>query len=229
MTDSAQVTEGLVTVYQLDLNRLGGPIYYFASAQDFERDIFWGGQQYSPLPMEASGFEYTTRGTIPQPSVTISNLYGAGNLLLSEYKGLVGAALIRILTLARFLDDGATPDPGAFIQRDSYVVAQKTSHTAVAIIFKLASRMDQEGTLLPRRQILRDVCSHVYRIWNPATASFDYTKATCPYTGSLYFNTSDAPSTAQADQCSRSFTGCSKRFGSLPLPARFFPGVGKLK
>ena len=97
--------------------------------------------------------------------------------MLDSYNGLVGADLVRILTLRRFLDDGDTPDPLAFITRDKFVVAQKTSHNAVAIAFKLAPRMDVEGTQLPRRQILRDVCSHVYRIWNAATGAFDYSRA----------------------------------------------------
>lgn len=224
---TALATLQLVTLYQLDCGRLGGPIFYFASAQDFEREITWGGQTYTPLPMEASGFEYTTRGAIPQPMITISNIYGAGNLLLSSYKGLVGASVARILTLARFLDDGETPDPDAYIQRDVYVVAQKMSHNAATIVFKLTSRMDQEGTNLPRRVILRDICSHTYRFWDGA--AFDYSKATCPYTGPLLLDTSDLPTSAANDQCSRTMRGCTKRFGTLPLPARFFPGVGRVK
>ena len=151
------VTEGLITLYQLDTTRIkpgDGQIYYFASATDADTSIFWGGQEYAPLPMEATGFEMTTRGAIPQPNVTISNLFGAGNLLLDTYNGLIGATLIRILTLRRFLDDGATPDSGAYISRDVFVVAQKTSHNAMIIVFKLAARIDQEGTQLPRRQIL---------------------------------------------------------------------------
>lgn len=229
MADSQLVTTGLLTLYQLDTTRLGGPIFYFCSAEDFEHDITWGGQLYSPLPMEAQGFELTTRGAFPQPNVTISNLYGAGNLLLDEYNGLVGADLVRILTLRRFLDDGDTPDPLAFITRDKFVVAQKTSHTAVAIAFKLATRMDVEGTQLPRRQLLRDVCSHTYRFWNSTTGAFDYSLASCPYTGDPSFDVTDAPTDPQHDQCSRTYNGCTRRFGNGVLPARFFPGVGKVK
>jgi lambda family phage minor tail protein L len=66
-------------------------MFYFTSAEDAETVITWGGQQYAALPMDASGFDMTTRGAIPQPNVTISNLFGAGNLLLDAYKGLIGA------------------------------------------------------------------------------------------------------------------------------------------
>jgi lambda family phage minor tail protein L len=221
-------TDGLITLYELDLTRLGGPKYFFSSAGDIDTDIFWGGQIYTPLPMEATGFEYTTRGAIPQPTVTMSNLFGAGNLLLDSYKGLIGADLIRILTLRRFLDDGETPDAAAYITRDVFVVAQKTSHNAVAIAFKLASRIDQQGTQLPRRQIMRDVCSHIYRYWDPALGYVNYSKATCPYTGGAAFNVSDQPTTWENDVCSRRRTGCQARFIDV-LPGRFFPGVGLTK
>jgi lambda family phage minor tail protein L len=229
MSDSQLVTEGLITLFQLDTTRLGGQLFYFTSAQDFDHEIIWGGQPYVPLPMEASGFELNTKGALPQPNITISNIYGAGNLLVDSYDGLVGAEVVRILTLRRFLDDGETPDPLAYITRDRFVVAQKTSHSALAIVFKLAARWDVEGTQLPRRQILRDVCTHTYRYFNPVTLAFDYSHASCPYAGALFFDIDDHPTTAEHDQCSRSMTGCTRRFASQVLPARFFPGVGKVK
>jgi lambda family phage minor tail protein L len=224
-----QSVGGRLTLWQLDTTTLGGPVFFFTSAEDFEHQIYWGGQLYSALPMEASGFEVTTRGAIPTPSISLSNLFGAGNLLLDSYKGLVGAEVVRIQTLRRFLDDGETPDPQAYISRDKYVVAQKTSHTAVAIAFKLASRMDVEGTQLPRRQILRDVCTHIYRAWDPVAGAFVYQRASCPYTGTAYFDTRNRPTDAAHDQCSRNLLGCQLRFPGQVLPARFFPGVGKVK
>lgn len=231
MTDSQLVTQGLITLYQLDTRPISkdGRVFYFDSAADFETEIVWGGQAYSPLPMDATGFEMTTSGPIPQPNVTISNMFGAGNLLLMSYNGLVGAELIRILTLRRFLDDGSTPDPTAYITRDKFVVAQKTSHNALAIVFKLAARFDQEGTQLPRRQILRDVCTHVYRAWNPTLGVFDYSKASCPYSGGGAWDATNTPTDYAHDACSRTIVGCSLRFGGGLLPARFFPGVGKVK
>jgi len=223
-----QVVEGLITLWQLDTTRLGGPVFYFTSAETFDRAIVWGGQPYTALPMDAQGFEINTSGTLPQPTITFSNLYGAANLLLDSYKGLVGADLTRILTLERFLDDGSTPDVNAYITRDVFTVAQKSTHNAVAVTFKLAARMDQEGTQLPKRQILRDVCGRIYRIWD--VDHFDYSKADCPYAGSALFDRNDAPTAiSSADACSHTLTGCQRRFGAAPLPAYFFPGVGRIK
>jgi len=223
------IVEGLITLYQLDTARLGGPVHYFGSAEDISSQIIWGGNEYIGLPMEATGFEMTSKGALPQPSITIANLYGAGNTLLDTYNGLIGAEVTRILTLRRFLDDGATPDPNAFITRDKFVVSQKTSHNAVAIVFKLASRMDHEGTQLPRRLLMRDLCTHTYRIWVVETQSFDYSHASCPYTGPNNFDTNDGGTTHDRDQCSRTINGCGARFAPGVLPGRFFPGVGKVR
>ena len=109
-----------------------------------------------------------------------------------------------------------------------FVVAQKTSHNAVAIAFKLASRIDQQGTQLPRRTIMRDVCSHIYRFWDDVAGHFDYSRASCPYTGDASFDVNDQPTTFQQDACSRRMSGCKARFPDA-LPGRFFPGVGLVK
>jgi lambda family phage minor tail protein L len=221
--------DNLITLWQLDTTMMdNGQWFYFTSATDFDHEIYWGGQRYSPVPMDATGFEMTTKGAPPQPSLSVDNIVGAGNLLVDSYNDLVGATIIRYLTLRRFLDDGMTPDPSAYITRESFVVAQKTSHTALMIVWKLATRWDQEGTQLPRRQILQDVCSHTYRRFIPGVG-FDYSKATCPYTGGAFYDSTDAAADASHDQCSRSMTGCTLRFGGGVLPARFFPGVGRIK
>ncbi len=232
MSESQLNTEGVITLYQIDTAFMNGPVHYFTSASDFDTTIQWGGNLYIPLPMQAEGFQMTSKGTLPNPTITLSNVFGAGNALLDTYNGLIGAEVTRILTLRRFLDDGSTPDPNAYITRDVFVVAQKTGHNAIQIVFKLASRMDQEGAQIPRRQILRDVCGHQYRFWDDTIGDFNYSKATCPYTGGLFFNTLDqyVGTNMREDMCSRSFNGCTLRFGRWsPLPARFFPVVGKVK
>lgn len=207
-----------------------GEILYFASATDDEREIYWGGNHYVGLPIDATGFEMTSKGAPPQPNVTISNIFGAGNTLEREFHGLVGAEMTRYVTLERFLDDGETPDPLAFINKDVYVVAQKMSHNIASMVYKLATRIDVEGAMIPRRQIFRDTCTHTYRAWNAKTNSFDYSIATCPYTDETrFFNILNLPTDAPNDICSRNFGGCKARFTQNRIPGRFFPGVAKVR
>jgi lambda family phage minor tail protein L len=222
------VTEGVSSLYDIDLYMVGGPLLHFCSLADYQRTISRGGVTYTPIPMEAQGFEYRGTGALPQPTVIISNLYGAMNVLFANYGELLGVPITRIRILARWLDDGATPDPTAELGRDTFVIAQKTSHTAMAVTFKLAWRMDQEGTVLPRRLVLRDICTHIYRRWTGS--AFDYALATCPYTGAAMFDTANAPtSDGSQDQCSRRLSGCKLRFPGQALPTRAFPAVGRIR
>jgi lambda family phage minor tail protein L len=103
-------------------------------------------------------------------------------------------------------------------------------HNKRIIEWQLSSAIDQQGVTLPGRQVLRDTCTHTYRSFNTVTQTFDYSNATCPYTGALSFGLDDAPSGASGDICSKQLSGCKKRFGNNGnLPTRAFPGVGRVQ
>lgn len=222
------VTEGVISLYDLDLTSRGGPIFHFCSLADLQSVFSRGGVEYTPVPMQATGFEWRSTGAMPQPTVAISNAYGGVNLLLNDYGELLGVPLTRIRTLFRWMDQGSDPDPAAEIGRDLFVIAQKSSHTMAVVAFKLSWKADQEGTTLPRRVLLRDICGHVYRRWTGA--GFDYSIASCPYAGAAMFTVGDQPTTNGAsDQCSRRLSGCKKRFPGQPLPSRAYPALGRVR
>lgn len=222
------VTEGVMSIYDIDLSILGGPVLHFCSLADFTSMFSRGGVEYTPIPMEATGFEWKSNGPMPQPTIIVSNAYGGMNILFNEYGELLGVPVTRIRTLWKWMDQGSNPDPNAEIGRDIFVIAQKTSHTPVAVAFKLAWKVDQEGTVLPRRQALRDVCTHIYRRWTGA--GFDYSIATCPYAGGAMFTLGDQPtSNGSEDQCSRRLSGCRIRFPNQALPSRAYPALGRIR
>jgi lambda family phage minor tail protein L len=226
--------DALVELFQLDLNPIGEPtVYYFTkeplnSAGD---PIVFDGQAYYAVDMESEGWEFTGTGPFPQPTIRISNVFGFLSGALAAANDLIGATLTRTRTYAKFLDSGSDPDPDATFPLDVYTVFQKKSHNLVYIEFILAALVDQQGLTLPKRKILRDTCTHTYRVWNGT--SFDYSKCTCPYTGSDMFTKNDVATTDQSkDECSRELTGCNHRFRSIGdgvLPTRAFPGVVRTK
>lgn len=221
----------IVTLFQLDTTPIGGTsIFYFTNRMREANYISFGGIQYAAIDITASGFLTDGKGAFPTPTLQVSNVANLLTAVVIELKDLIGSKLTRIRTFEQYLDDGSNPDPDSTFPIDYYTVEQKTKHNKVFIEWKLSSILDQTGRQIPGRTILRDVCTHTYRIWNSSTNSFDYTNASCPYTAAVYYNNKDELTAAQSDNCGRRLTSCKARFGqNSELPTRAFPGVGKTR
>ena len=193
--------------------------------------VYWGGIAYSPLPILTSGFEVTTKGSLPTPHVKVANgvIGGLVSNLIEQYGDLVGARITRWRTFAKHLDSGSDPDSMRHFRPDRYSVNRKISQNKLYVEWELSTVIDQQGMLLPGRQILRDYCAWQYRFWDNQAGAFDYTNVECPYTGTLYFDRNDdAVTDPSLDQCSKRMTGCTLRFGNdagSNLPFGGFPGV----
>ena len=90
--------------------------------------------------------------------------------------------------------------------------------------------MDYEGTYLPKGQVLRDTCTHIYRVYTDG--EFVYTNATCPYTGANYFKRDGSSTeTASEDVCGKKYSDCKLRYPlkSDVLPTRAFPNVARIR
>lgn len=221
----------VVTLFQVDTTPIGGlDIYYFTgSVRPGGGPVPFDGQDYQPIAVTASGFGYDGSGAFPSPRFQISNVGGVLTAAVLAYKDFIGAKLIRIRTFETFLDDGATPDSGETFPIDIFTIEQKTNHNKVFIEWRLSSVVDETDRLLPGRVMLRDFCPFIYRQWNATGGVFDYSNATCPYTGSNYFDEDDkAVGSAANDKCGKTLSSCSKRFGSRKeIKFGGFPGVGR--
>lgn len=191
-------------------------------------DPVFNGNTYFAVNIKAKGFEYVGNGQLPRPKLLITNVNKVLFSLMIQFDDLLGAKLTRIRTLRKYLDDGATPDPSAIFPSDVFYIEQKTKHNKYEIEFVLSTPLDQDKLYLPQRQVLRDHCSHIYRVYK--NTAFDYTKASCPYTNSNYFNNLGiVTSDPAADSCGKKLSDCQLRYGSEPLPIRSFPGVGRVR
>lgn len=227
-----QFTPGnLVELFQLDATALGGPVYYFTPNTNGVDTVVFDGQIYTPVDMEASGYEYNGQGAIPTPTIKISNTNLAIHAAALTYGDLLGATVTRIRTFKQYLDGETEADPTAVLPLDIHKVERKTNHNRISIEWDLSAAIDQEGVLLPKRQILKDACTHTYRSWDSVDLDFDYTNATCPYTGTNYFDlTGTQVFDPSMDRCSKQLTkGCRARFGlTAELPFRGFPGISSV-
>ena len=170
-------------------------------------NIVFAGNTYVRLPVEATGFDYTSSGSLPRPTLRISNLFSDMTALLllvnatTPGNDLGGATVRRIRTLKKFLDGEAAADPNARFPTEIWYVDRKSNENRDLVEFELASKFDLAGVMLPQRQIIANVCQWKYR------------GAECGYTGSNYSH--NAASCDRCLCCRRSWgRGC----GAAPRP-----------
>jgi len=188
-------------------------------------NVVFNGNTYTRIPVKADGFEFTNTGTLPRPTLSISNTDGTMTTLLllvnatTAGNDLGGAEVRRIRTLKKFLDGEATADPNAKFPDERWYVDRKASESRDSVTFELASKFDLAGQKLPKRQVIANVCQWVYR------------SSECSYTGSNYFDVNgNTVSTLAADVCGKRVESCKLRFGNNgQLPFGSFPGAGLTK
>lgn len=143
-------------------------------------EIWWQDKMYVGCPIQAEGFEYNARGTIPVPKLTISSS-AEGIPILSTLKSqiesigdLIGAKVTRKKTLLKFLDQknsfgglptppNTSPDPYAHFPDDIYYVERKSFENSNTIQYELSSILDLENVQLPHRLVLNSKCVWNYR------------------------------------------------------------------
>lgn len=214
----------VIELFILDLTALGGDTFRFhAGTNSLNANVVWQGDTYIRFPVQVTGFDINGSGQLPRPKITVSNVMGTITTLILAYTDLLGAKVVRRRTLAKYLDavnfDGGvnlTEDPTADYPDDLYYVDRKSSENKDTVEFELASPMDLVGVMLPRRQIVQNLCPWIYR--GPE----------CGYTGTVYFDANDnSTSVSTQDVCGKRLTSCRLRFGTnKPLPFGGFPGCG---
>ena len=122
-------------------------------------NIIWAGNEYSRFPIKAEGFEYTSSGTLPRPTITVANSFGTITALLLEVNAttsgndLIGAKIKRIRTLKRFLDGESAADPYATFPVEEWFVDRKATENRDIVSFELASKFDLNNKKIPGRVV----------------------------------------------------------------------------
>ena len=217
----------IIELFELHLdNTLHGStdVYRFHAGSNaaIDGNVVFNGNTYTRIPVVAEGFEFTNTGTLPRPTLTISNLDGTMTTLLllvnatTAGNDLGGAEVRRIRTLKKFLDGESAADPNAKFPDERWYVDRKANESRDSVTFELASKFDLAKQKLPKRQIVANVCQWVYR------------SAECSYAGSNYFDVDgNSVSTLAADVCGKRVGSCKLRFGdTAELPFGSFPGAG---
>lgn len=190
--------------------------------------VTFGAQVYSPWTIDSDGWELTDEGALPRPRVTLANPNNVLTALVLNNNELKDCVVERFKTYDRFLVGGAEPDSTAYTPIDQFLINGLIERDHTQLTFELRSAIDTENSYLPGRLAMRDHCQRIYRRWNGA--SFDYSKATCPYTGTNYRDRTDTATTAANDRCARLLKSCRHRFGEdAELPFLALPGMARFR
>ena len=134
--------------------------------------IIWQGNTYDKFPVTAEGVEYTGKGTLPRPTLTVSNILGTITALMATanattpFNDLQGAKFIRHRTMAQFLDAAnfpsnqnpfGTPSSTTELPQEIYFIDRKVVENREVVQFELASELDLINLRLPKRVVTRDL------------------------------------------------------------------------
>jgi lambda family phage minor tail protein L len=220
----------IISLFRIDVSSVGGGILYFVQGAETDKKIKFGGIEYQPIDVEFDGLEVTGQGALPSPTLRLSNTDGIAQSMINTFGDLLGCEVRRIRTFKKHLDGEVAAEPSAFFGPDVFLVERKVTENQVYIEWELSAAIDQEGRMIPGRQVIRDTCLWRYRAWDAGNVRFDYSKAQCPYTGDDYFDENNLPTTISKDRPSRTIACCKLRFGEdAPLPFGGFPGAGRVR
>lgn len=228
-TDIQKLDAGsIVELYQIDTTPIGDTtIFYFHNGvNELGMNVVFDGNHYTRFPIYAEGFELTGQGTIPRPTIKVANITGIMGALVKELSDLVNCKVTRIRTFVKYLDAvnfplGVNPeaDPNQIIDREVWAIDRKSSENKIFIEFELSAAWDVQGVLLPRRQIIQNMCPWKYR------------SSECTYSGGAVADKLDQPTTdISKDSCGKRLSSCRLRFGNNNvLPFGGFPAAGLIR
>jgi lambda family phage minor tail protein L len=161
-TDIQTLEAGVrVELFELDATAIGAEFYRFHGYQHIG-PIWWQGQEYSPWPIQASGFEITAQAQQPNPTLLVGNVTGFISALCLGFEDLIGAKLTRRRTLGRYLDAKNFPDgnpeadPDEEFSPDIWYIEQKLGEDKTRVEFALASPINLNNKQLPGLPVVVD-------------------------------------------------------------------------
>ncbi len=153
---------GATTVYR----------FHNGSNMNANGNIVWAGNTYEKFPIQCEGFQFGSTGTLPRPTISVSNIFGTITALLQAANqttignDLNGTKLVRIRTLAKVLDavnfEGntnpyGTPDPTAEFPQEIYFLDRKITETRDVVQWEAISALDLVNVKLPKRIATREI------------------------------------------------------------------------
>ena len=161
----------IIELFTIELNAAlhgSNTVYRFHNGANMNAngEVVWAGNSYLRFPIECTGFEFGSTGTLPRPKIAVSNIFGTLTAIMQSVNettvgnDLNGAKFTRIRTLARFLDavnftgntnPYGTPDPSAEFPQEIYFLDRKVTENRNVVTWEAQSALDLVNVKLPGR------------------------------------------------------------------------------
>ena len=246
----------IIDLFEIQLteavNGVNDILHYHAGKNGLTEDIKFGGQTYPAVPVEVDGFEFSSKGTLPRPTLRVANVNNAITSLMLLYNPLA-AEVRRIRTFAKFIDttnfqNGVNPfftkesdvEDALTTQNGDILTEQSENDTAdpdakiveTWYIDRVSSENQQfvEFELAPKLDLTN--------LALPRRTIEEFCPWTyrggreCPYAGDDCFTIDDRlietgtqAEKEAADVCGKRLSSCQARFGPENLPFGGFYGA----
>ena len=207
----------IVEMFVYDGTPIGDPnsLRWHPGTTVTDQPIVWQGVTYEPFPVESTGFEMTSTGKLPRPTLKASNIGGLLGAFLRNVNDALGAKITRKRTFGKYLDavnfpgGNAYADPNAHFPDEVFFVSRKVAENPMFVEIELAVPFDVAGIQIPWRQVIAGTCQWIYR------------GPDCGYAGPPVYNDPVFPG---QDICGKTLKACKLRFGEWGvLPTSAFP------
>ena len=161
----------IIELFTIELNTAlhgSNTLYRFHNGANMNAngEVVWAGNSYLRFPIECTGFEFGSTGTLPRPRIAVSNIFGTLTAIMQNVNettvgnDLNGAKFTRIRTLARFLDavnftgntnPYGTPDPSAEFPQEIYFLDRNITENRNLVTWEAQSALDLVNVKLPGR------------------------------------------------------------------------------
>jgi lambda family phage minor tail protein L len=146
--------DAIIELFEVDLTPVGQPtVLRFCSEETAGGgSIILDGVTYEPWPIKAEGFEAVSKGSLPEPIISISNYLNSITALILAYTPQ-GAKVRRRRIFAKHLDTGVNPNPAAQFVPDEFILDSWTEN-ALVVQFRLVTELEYLNLQIPKRRIV---------------------------------------------------------------------------
>ena len=229
-----------------EINGVDGILRYHAGKNGITENITFNGITYPAVPAEIDEFEFSTKGTLPRPTLRVANVNNAiTSLLVQPSYNLLAAKVERIRTFAKFIDTANFNQNSSFAPEADVEDLFVTQGSDSLIMQTFNDTSDPDAKIVETWYVDRIASENPQFVEFELTPKIDLTNlalprrtieefcpwkyrgAECGYADDACFTVDDLSTTdASQDVCGKRVSSCQLRFGlKQDLPFGGFYGA----